>query len=174
MSLRLLLVLLVACLAGCSAGRGLSSVEGFDKPCVPDTPSLARADSLTGTSEEPPILLGGRDSIEKRMRYPTEARRKELEGQICLLVTVDEEGEVESVEVARSIHPLLDAEAVRAVMGSKFKPARRNGEPVESRLSLTMRYTLIGGTDTTRLIGSIGAVSLMVLAVYFVVAVPSD
>jgi iron complex outermembrane receptor protein len=53
-----------------------------------------------------------------------------------LLVTVRADGTVGEVEVATSAGPELDAEAISAVRGWLFEPARRGAEAVASRIRL--------------------------------------
>ena len=147
-------------------------MEGFDEPCSPE--EVLRPDAMLKSARKPPVLIGGREGLSSRMRYPYKAAVLDLEGQVCLDVSVDDEGKVEEVEVVRSIHPILDAEAVRAVSASSFEPALQDGKPVASRVSMTMRYTIIGGSDTTGLIAGTGAVLLAGIAAYYLIAVPAD
>jgi TonB family protein len=45
-------------------------------------------------------------------------------------ITIDEEGEVESVSLLQSVHPLYDAALLKAARTWRFKPATRGGFPV--------------------------------------------
>ncbi|HEV2538444.1 MAG TPA: energy transducer TonB [Frateuria sp.] len=66
-------------------------------------------------------------------RYPTQARRANQEGWVVVSYNVDTDGNVNGVKVldAQPRH-LFDREAVDAVERWKFKPATRNGVPVEA------------------------------------------
>jgi protein TonB len=66
-------------------------------------------------------------------RYPTQARRANQEGWVVVSYNIDAEGNVGGVKVldAQPRH-LFDREAVDAVERWKFKPATRNGVPVEA------------------------------------------
>lgn len=66
-------------------------------------------------------------------RYPTVARRSNQEGWVIVSYNIDVEGNVGNVKVvdAQPRH-LFDREATDAVERWKFKPATRNGVPVEA------------------------------------------
>jgi protein TonB len=75
--------------------------------------------------------------------YPLEARRRRQQGTVLLAVQVDATGRPESVAVATSSgFAALDAAAVAAVKGWEFEPARRDGEAVDSRVEVPIRFEL--------------------------------
>jgi len=61
-------------------------------------------------------------------------------GTVVLQVTVDETGAIEAVRALRSLSPFT-AEAERSVRLWKFRPARLEGEPVRS--SVTVAFTFV-------------------------------
>lgn len=175
-SLRLSLLSLAVILAGCASTSETSiRPEASDDRCFGTLESTASSNSSRApVAEEAPILLGGLSGLARRTRYPTEARRRGFEGKVCLQFVVSEEGAVENVTVTRSAHPLLDAEAVRAVRASRFTPGRRDGVPVRVRFSLPVQFRLRGRSDLARTIGTVGAVTLAVVTAYFLLVVPTD
>jgi len=75
--------------------------------------------------------------------YPDEAKQGNIEGLVFVRVTVSETGRVVHAEVYRSdTIPVLEAAAVRAALLSLFRPAIRNGTPVEARVVLPFRFKL--------------------------------
>jgi len=76
--------------------------------------------------------------------YPLAARRLGMEGVVLLEVVVAPDGHATDVRVVRSSgHPPLDESAVRTVSTSwRFIPGRRDGEPVESRATVPIRFKL--------------------------------
>ena len=75
--------------------------------------------------------------------YPQRAQRKRQEGYVDLQFTSNVEGEVKDVLVAASQpEGVFDDAAVRAVKRWKFKPKEVDGEIIEQRLSLRMRFEL--------------------------------
>jgi len=76
--------------------------------------------------------------------YPEAARAAKQQGVVTLLVNVDAGGGVNGVRITRSSgFPLLDERARSTVAGSwKFKPAKANGVPIASSVSIPIRFTL--------------------------------
>ena len=67
-----------------------------------------------------PEFPGGREAqmrfLADNMRYPQEAREKGIEGKVIVKFSVaDDTGEILNPRVIRSVHPALDAEALRLV-----------------------------------------------------------
>jgi TonB family protein len=76
-------------------------------------------------------------------RFPTQAQRTRTQGWVLVGYTVDTEGNVGGVQVvdAQPRH-LFDREAVNAVERWKYKPATRNGTPVEAKLQKKIEFKL--------------------------------
>jgi TonB family protein len=78
--------------------------------------------------------------------YPAESRRSGEEGTVRVAVVISAGGQVTHAEVTKSSgYPRLDAASVAAISKSCFKPAMRNGVPVEGRLEGEMVWRLEGG-----------------------------
>lgn len=75
-------------------------------------------------------------------RYPGEARRQRLEGVVFLYGIIREDGSVDSVRVVRSVHELLDANAVAAFERWRFEPGRKNGVPVALEVVVEIPFRL--------------------------------
>lgn len=75
--------------------------------------------------------------------YPAEAVRLRLEGTVLLRLRIDQNGDVQQVEIARSSgHVLLDRSAAEAVSSWRGKPAQRGGRPVATTEWLPIRFRL--------------------------------
>lgn len=76
-------------------------------------------------------------------RFPTQAQRARTQGWVLVGYTVDTEGNVSGVQVvdAQPRH-LFDREAVNAVERWKYKPATRNGTPVEAKMQKKIEFKL--------------------------------
>lgn len=72
--------------------------------------------------------------------YPEAARRARLEGTLILEAVITASGTVQEVRVLRSINPLLDEAAERAVRQWRYKPATLNGRAVPVYLTVTVRF----------------------------------
>ena len=74
--------------------------------------------------------------------YPQVARAAQLEGDVLLEAVVTAEGKVTNVSVVRSVHPLLDESARKAVLQYEYTPARRNGVPEAATVRLTVSFRM--------------------------------
>jgi TonB family protein len=63
-------------------------------------------------------------------KYPPTLMAEHVEGEVILYAVIRRDGSVDSIQVVRGIDPLLDGNAVRALAQWKFRPAERQGEPV--------------------------------------------
>lgn len=97
--------------------------------------------------EQMPEFPGGVNALLTYLRtnieYPDSARVKNIQGKVFLRFVIDEEGNVTKPEVARRLHPLLDAEAIRVVQQMpKWSPGKQNGKPVSVYFTLPIFFTL--------------------------------
>ena len=63
-------------------------------------------------------------------KYPPTLMAEHVEGEVILYAVIRRDGSVDGIQVVRGIDPLLDGNAVRALAQWKFRPAERQGEPV--------------------------------------------
>ena len=94
-----------------------------------------------------PQFPGGQGELMKYLRnnikYPAEAQKKKIEGRVIVTFVVDKKGRVVNPMVERSVHPLLDAEALRVVKRMpKWTPGRMNGESVNVKFRLPITFKL--------------------------------
>jgi protein TonB len=92
--------------------------------------------------DEPPRLIGGLASLQRAVTYPEQAKALRLEGRVLVRCIVSKEGKPSGITVTRSVHRLLDEEAVRAMRRMRFKPAMKNGKPVEVFMTLPVTFRL--------------------------------
>lgn len=97
--------------------------------------------TLTGAGQKPEIV-GGNSALYLHINYPYEARRQGVEGRLKLSFTVTPEGDVRSIHVDESLHPLCDSAAIRGIRAVRFRPAKRHGEPIPVRMSIPIRFEL--------------------------------
>lgn len=133
---------LLASLAAADVDAGLSddacaacavelSVVGTDAgfevaPAVPDAGSL----ELT-----PPELLA-----DSPARYPASLQGSGVQGEVELVLLIDESGEVAEATLTSSPDPLLAESALHAAAGLRFVPARLAGAPVAVRIKFSYRF----------------------------------
>jgi protein TonB len=86
-----------------------------------DRPSLASAGTLSG-----PVPVRKVDP-----RYPPVLMDAKIEGEVVLYAIIRQDGSVDSIQVVKGLEPQLDANAMQALARWRFRPAARNGTPVE-------------------------------------------
>jgi len=74
--------------------------------------------------------------------YPDSARKRGIEGWVELAFTVQTNGQVDAVEV-RNASPadVFDDAATRAVRQWRFEPVERNGERIEQRAMVRLKFS---------------------------------
>ncbi len=103
-----------------------------------------------GPIEEQPLFPGGEKAlyafIAKETKYPPEAREQGIVGRVYVQFIVEKDGQVDSAWVKRSVHPLLDEEAIRVVrLADGWKPGTQLGKPVRVTYTMPMNFTMDAG-----------------------------
>jgi TonB family protein len=76
--------------------------------------------------------LSGPSPIKKSdPRYPPTLINEHVEGEVVLYAVIRADGSVDSVELVRGLDAQLDANAMEALSQWKFRPASRQGTPVD-------------------------------------------
>lgn len=80
-----------------------------------------------------------------RPLYPTDMSRAGVNGEVVVGFMVDSEGNVRNAYVIRSSRREFEAEALRAVTRTRFKPGRKNGADVNTRnVSVPILFNITG------------------------------
>ena len=74
--------------------------------------------------------------------YPEFAKKAGIQGTVILWVHITESGKVDDVKVMESVFPALDQEAVKALMKSRWKPAKQTGTPVAVWVNFPVKFEL--------------------------------
>ncbi|WP_263352528.1 energy transducer TonB [Acidicapsa acidisoli] len=74
--------------------------------------------------------------------YSDYARRKKIEGDCIVVLTIDVHGLPQNVHVTRGLEPGLDDKAISAVRHYRFQPATLDGMPVPVVVSAEVRFRL--------------------------------
>ena len=75
-------------------------------------------------------------------QYTEEARNAKTQGTCILKLVVDQQGHPRDIRVVRSLGFGLDAKAIEAVKQWKFKPAMKDGQPVNVLISVEVGFHL--------------------------------
>ena len=88
--------------------------------------------------------------LKENIRYPKEAHEKNIQGRVIVRFIVNEDGQVSDAKVARSVDPLLDAEALRVVNSMpKWTPGKqdgKDGKAVKVQYHLPLSFQLNGSS----------------------------
>jgi TonB family protein len=85
----------------------------------------------------PAVILSKPDPV-----YPAEARQLHLEGEVVLSVVFQASGKVDVQGVVQGLGHGMDEAAIGAAEQIRFKPAERNGRPVDSKALVHIIFQL--------------------------------
>ncbi len=120
--------------------------EAHNSLVVP-TDSL-KAHFIFGDVEEiQPSFRGGNNALKEYLRqnvvYPEQARKDSVEGRVVVSFVIEKDGSITKPAVVRSLHPLLDAEALRVVAAMpKWSPGMTMGKQVAVKYNLPVTFKL--------------------------------
>ena len=96
--------------------------------------------------DEMPSFPGGLEElykwIDNNVQYPAVARENGI-GRVIVKFIVEKDGSLSDSTVIRSVHPIVDREALRLVgQMPKWNPGKRAGIPVRVRCCLPIKFKL--------------------------------
>ncbi|MBO4850926.1 MAG: energy transducer TonB [Prevotella sp.] len=121
----------------------LSETAGFlDR--VPDSMQTERHFTHT---EKDPSFPGGQQALIKylndNIKYPEQAKKDSISGRVVVGFFVETDGSITEPKVVRSVHPLLDEEALRVVnLMPKWEPGSQNGTPARIKYNLPIIFKM--------------------------------
>jgi TonB family protein len=109
----------------------------------PSTPTAARAGGVVE-----PLRVGGSIRVPKKLNhvgpdYPQSMQDAGLEGVVPMEALIGKDGSVSSVRLlSAQVHPEFARAAEEAVRRWRFSPTLLNGEAVEVRMTVSVRFSL--------------------------------
>jgi TonB family protein len=108
-------------------------------------PNKTDNDKVFQVVEKMPEFPGGIQMLMKylsqNIKYPVEAQKLGIEGKVFCQFVITKEGKVGNVNVIRSVHPSLDAEAVRVIKDMPvWTPGEQKGEKVNVQYVLPINF----------------------------------
>jgi TonB family protein len=94
------------------------------------------------SAEIMPEPVGGMESIQRRVYYPSEAKKRKIEGVVQVLTYIDEYGVVEKTEVVEKLGYGTDEAAQTTIFYTKFKPGLIRGKPVKVQMTVPVEFKL--------------------------------
>lgn len=122
----------------------------------PITEDSIKDKKLSVNSEKPSFKLGyqralpivGMDSLSnylnQNLKYPEDVDKNEgIGGTVNVLFTITEEGNTSNIQIQNSLGKPFDEECRRLISNMpKWKPAIRNGQAVDSKVSLQLSFKI--------------------------------
>ena len=94
--------------------------------------NFAQLDEDTSPFNRPKGTLSGPVPTRKvDPKYPPELIKENVEGEVVLYAIIRTDGSVDSIQLVRKLDPRLDQYAVQALAQWRFRPATRDGAPVD-------------------------------------------
>jgi len=112
--------------------------------------ATSEEDTVYQIVDEMPQYPGGEKAmmeyVAKNVKYPQEAKDKEIQGRVFVSFVIEKDGSVNEVKVMRGIGGGCDEEAVRVIKGmSKWKPGKQDGKPVRVSYMMPINFKLSDG-----------------------------
>jgi protein TonB len=132
--MKLLITLLFA--AFIAPATGFAQTSGpKDKP--------ATKDSIVYVEKMPDPGYNVGEYLGKNINYPAKAIDSNIQGKVVLKFVVNEDGSISNVTIMRSVHYLIDKEALRVVRSMPpWKPGESKGKKVKVYYTLPVKFTL--------------------------------
>lgn len=137
-------VALFFCLMTCSLASAAVSLH-IEADSV--SPGSKSGEVYGGWGEKLPEFPGGQDALmqylKENVKYPKECQKDSVQGRVYVSFVVDTLGNIVDPEVIRSLHPLLDAEALRVVKTfPRWKPGSIAGNPRRVKMTIPLFFKL--------------------------------
>ena len=130
----------------------------MDQFIITHSQLIARNDSITKKAEsikekiyekvdQMPEFPEGQDKmmefISQNLQYPNRASREKVQGMVVVKFVVNKEGRVINPTIIKSVHPSLDAEALRVIrLMPLWKPGIQDGKAVNVYFTMPLRFVL--------------------------------
>ncbi len=120
-----------------------SESSSKQKNTVSTKATVSSSDKIYTATEKMPVFPGGpaalKKYLEENVAYPQSARGEQ--GCVIVSFVVEKDGTVSNAKVWRSVHPDLDAEALRVVESMpKWRPGLHNGEVVRVKYNVPVTF----------------------------------
>jgi len=143
------------CVLAASAGNGTGEYSGcrfspefLAAPGVsaPGIMEPGQAEAVAELSNQAPRMARGttppRAISAPNPPFSDEARRAKYQGTAVLSLSVDKTGQVRNVRIVRPLGMGLDQKAVEAVSTWQFRPATKEGEPIDMHINVEVDFHL--------------------------------
>ena len=124
-----------------------NDVASTPLPLKTETKKPTEEEAFLVVDELPEFPQGGINGLMRyltqHVRYPMVAQKNRIQGRVLCQFIVNADGSIADVQVLNGVHPALNAETVRVLRGMpRWKPGKREGEPVRVRCTLPVEFRL--------------------------------
>ena len=159
--LRVLLMLPAVALSVTVASAGNQDIKGAEKAVSIQVVDANKPDSVVTWQVEPeeepddvfmvvdegPEFPGGTmallEHLAKTIKYPQNCRDEKIQGRVLVSFIVEKDGSLSGFEVVKSVHPDLDAEALKVIKAMPaWKPGTQHGEKVRVKFTVPVNFRL--------------------------------
>lgn len=120
------------------------TIVGYVKTVAVDPTNDIRVYEFTSLETQPSFPGGMRkfyDYLKEAIKYPQEAKEKNLQGRVFLSFIVEKDGSLNNIQVERKLGSGTDEEALRVLKESpKWTPGKKNGNPVRVKYNIPISF----------------------------------
>lgn len=93
-----------------------------------------------------PQIIGGNEAfksyVEDNLIYPTDARKKRIEGTVYLSAEIDDTGNVKLIEILRGLKGGCNEEAIRLINNIHFGAVKNKGIRLKTKKQFRIKFQL--------------------------------
>lgn len=90
----------------------------------------------------PPSIIGGVDSLLKKIRYPEIPKRAGVRGPVICEFIVTKSGTAQNIHIVQGIGSGCDEEVISAIRKTMFNPAEYNGEKIDQLIRAAINFSI--------------------------------
>ncbi len=132
-------------LDGVTDGSGVN-LDEFNTDITGDATDVDEKKIYTWVQVKPSFPGGEKARIkwlQDNLVYPSQAAEASIQGQVQVGFVVEKDGSISGVKIVKSVHSLLDREAMRLVKSMpKWIPGKQNGNTVRAYYTQPIRFVL--------------------------------
>lgn len=128
--------------AGIPGATGTANSGGYGKVASAGIPAATAAAPVRQQAAEAPTATNLEVISKPPVQYTAEARQLKVQGDVVLRVTFLATGQVVVQGVVRGLGHGLDEEARKVASQIRFRPATRDGHPVDLTTTITISFQL--------------------------------
>lgn len=111
------------------------------------TDTIKQEEPIFNVVEEVPQYPGREIARQKFLQenviYPQKAKEAGIQGTVVVSFIVEIDGSITNIKVERSVHPLLDKEAIRVTkLMPNWYPGRQRGKAVRCKFMMPFKFVL--------------------------------